>query len=90
MIKYTAFILVEAPSLLDITDLQLIFTALRNDLFLPDIETTLEANPDDITDLKLTEWRTVGINRLSVASEFCGRRIKMDEQAYSSRVISMY
>ena len=31
-----------------------------------DAEITLEANPDDITEMKLTEWKEAGINRLSI------------------------
>ena len=55
------------PSILTIDDLKLIFDALhKRFVFAEDIEITFEANPDDITDLKLQEWKTVGINRLSV------------------------
>ncbi|MEO6254991.1 MAG: radical SAM family heme chaperone HemW [Ferruginibacter sp.] len=55
------------PSILTIDDLELIFEALNDRFaFADDIEITLEANPDDITDLKLQQWRSVGINRLSV------------------------
>lgn len=32
----------------------------------PDAEVTLEANPDDITEEKLMEWKEIGINRLSI------------------------
>jgi oxygen-independent coproporphyrinogen-3 oxidase len=55
------------PSILSINDLKLIFDALRKRfLFSDDVEITLEANPDDITDVKLKEWEILGINRLSV------------------------
>jgi len=55
------------PSILTIDDLKMIFDALRSRfMFADDIEITLEANPDDITELKLQEWRSAGINRLSV------------------------
>ena len=55
------------PSILDINDLQLLFTALKKRfVFADDIEITLEANPDDITDIKLQEWKKADINRLSV------------------------
>ncbi len=55
------------PSILDINDLQLLFTALRKKfVFSADIEITLEANPDDITPEKLVLWKQAGINRLSV------------------------
>ena len=55
------------PSILNITDLQLLFIALRKKfIFRPNIEITLEANPDDITPAKLIFWKQAGINRLSV------------------------
>ena len=55
------------PSILTIEDLKIIFDALhKRFVFTTDIEITLEANPDDITDLKLQEWKQAGINRLSV------------------------
>ncbi len=55
------------PSILSIDDLQQIFGALHNRfVFAEDIEITLEANPDDITDEKLAEWKSLGVNRLSV------------------------
>ncbi len=55
------------PSILTIDDLHLIFDALhKRFVFADDIEITLEANPDDITDINLAEWISVGINRLSV------------------------
>ncbi len=55
------------PSILSIDELKIIFEALHNRfVFADDAEITLEANPDDITDLKLQEWKSLGINRLSV------------------------
>jgi oxygen-independent coproporphyrinogen-3 oxidase len=55
------------PSILNTEDLTLLFAALQQRFeFAGDIEITLEANPDDITDRKLKEWQTLGINRLSV------------------------
>ena len=55
------------PSILNIDELKLIFEALyKRFVFADDIEITLEANPDDITELKLMEWKDTGINRLSV------------------------
>ena len=55
------------PSILSIDELKMIFDALHNRfVFVDDIEITLEANPDDITDIKLKEWLSLGINRLSV------------------------
>ncbi|MEP7237077.1 MAG: radical SAM family heme chaperone HemW [Ferruginibacter sp.] len=55
------------PSILSIDELELIFNALHDRfVFADDIEITLEANPDDITEEKLKDWRILGINRLSV------------------------
>jgi oxygen-independent coproporphyrinogen-3 oxidase len=55
------------PSLLNAEELELIFTALQKKFIIPrGAEITLEANPDDITAKKLTEWKGIGINRLSV------------------------
>lgn len=55
------------PSILIIDELRIIFQALQNRfVFSNDIEITLEANPDDITDEKLKQWKTFGIDRLSV------------------------
>ena len=55
------------PSILNADDLKLIFDALHERfVFADDIEITLEANPDDITYIKLHEWMSLGINRLSV------------------------
>jgi oxygen-independent coproporphyrinogen III oxidase len=55
------------PSILSIDDLKIIFDALhKRFVFADDIEITLEANPDDISNLKLQEWKHIGINRLSV------------------------
>jgi len=55
------------PSLLEEEDLQQIFKRLSA-LFTiaPDAEITLEANPDDISPVKLQAWKAVGINRLSI------------------------
>jgi oxygen-independent coproporphyrinogen-3 oxidase len=55
------------PSLLPIYDLRFIIDKLRS-LFKVDndAEITLEANPDDITNEKLLQWKQIGINRLSI------------------------
>ncbi|MCW3093875.1 MAG: hemW [Ferruginibacter sp.] len=55
------------PSILEIEELSMVFDALhKNFLIKEDAEITLEANPDDITPGKLKQWRSAGINRLSV------------------------
>ena len=55
------------PSLLQIDDLSVQLEKIRS-LFdvAADAEITLEANPDDICEEKLTGWRETGINRLSI------------------------
>jgi oxygen-independent coproporphyrinogen-3 oxidase len=55
------------PSLLDQKELQLILDAVYENFDIEEeIEISLEANPDDITDEKLEDWTAVGINRLSI------------------------
>lgn len=55
------------PSLLTAKELGGIIDVLHTAYnFSPDIEITLEANPDDITPQKVKEWKTGGINRLSI------------------------
>ena len=55
------------PSILDIGDLILVFNKIRETFHVPDTaEITLEANPDDIDGEKLTGWKEIGINRLSI------------------------
>jgi oxygen-independent coproporphyrinogen III oxidase len=55
------------PSLLNADELELIFETLHKKFIIsPAAEITLEANPDDITAKKLTQWKGIGINRLSV------------------------
>ncbi len=55
------------PSLLEIDELKLLLEKIRLTFSVnADAEITLEANPDDITEEKLKEWRTIGINRLSI------------------------
>ena len=55
------------PSILDIKDIELLFSALRNKFNFNDtVEITIEANPDDINPQKLALWKEAGINRLSV------------------------
>lgn len=55
------------PSLLTQQELQLLLATIRR-LFIvsEDAEITLEANPDDLTPLKLQELKGAGINRLSI------------------------
>ncbi len=74
------------PSILTVADLRMIFDALQQRFFFADdIEITLEANPDDITDLKLQEWKTIGINRLSVGIQsFLEEELKWMNRAHTA------
>lgn len=55
------------PSLLEEEQLLMLMTALNEHFtFSSTAEITLEANPDDITTDKLTVWKNLGINRLSI------------------------
>jgi len=55
------------PSLLDISDLRSQIDKFRQTFTISDnAEITLEANPDDITEEKLSRWKETGINRLSI------------------------
>ncbi len=55
------------PSLLTDRELEeLLFTVKNNYTISPSIEITLEANPDDINSTVLNQWKSIGINRLSI------------------------
>lgn len=55
------------PSLLSGEEIRELFEAMYQNYEVNiNAEITLEANPDDITEKKLNEWRSAGINRLSI------------------------
>ena len=55
------------PSLLQISDLRLQIEKIRATYNISkNVEVTLETNPDDINEEKLTGWKEIGINRLSI------------------------
>lgn len=55
------------PSLLEIIDLNKILLSIRKNYKVSSTaEITLEANPDDISKEKLINWKTLGINRISL------------------------
>jgi putative oxygen-independent coproporphyrinogen III oxidase len=71
------------PSLLDAPQLTALVDCLRRHFsFSPDTEVTLEANPDDLTSEKISLYKDLGVNRLSVGVQsfadrqlaFLGRR----------------
>ncbi len=55
------------PSLPDNDDITNLLTSIKNNYIINnEAEITLEANPDDISKEKLTQWKESGINRLSI------------------------
>lgn len=74
------------PSILNAAELQLVFEALHKRFELDNnIEITLEANPDDISDEKLQLWKQFGINRLSVGLQsFNDDELKWMNRAHSA------
>ena len=55
------------PSLLTVDEIKKLLDATYQYFQVPaDAEITLEANPDDINEIKLLEWRSIGINRFSI------------------------
>jgi putative oxygen-independent coproporphyrinogen III oxidase len=71
------------PSLLDAPQITALLDCLRRHFaFAPDTEVTLEANPDDLTSEKISLYKDLGVNRLSVGVQsfhdrelaFLGRR----------------
>lgn len=55
------------PSLLETVELEALLTVIRSiHNVSANAEVTLEANPDDISEARLQEWKSIGINRLSI------------------------
>ena len=55
------------PSILSVLELGSILQCLQKHFTLiPNIEITLEANPDDINETAVQQWHSLGINRLSI------------------------
>lgn len=58
------------PSILTITQIQRLMAELRRNFpLVTGVEITLEANPEDLSDEKLSGWRAAGINRLSIGAQ---------------------
>ncbi|MEO6905967.1 MAG: radical SAM family heme chaperone HemW [Ginsengibacter sp.] len=74
------------PSLLSQNELYSIISAIKeNYIIAADAEITFEANPDDITFDKLSEWKNVGINRLSIGIQsFIERDLKWMNRAHNA------
>jgi oxygen-independent coproporphyrinogen-3 oxidase len=75
------------PSLMAIDDARWMMDRLR-ELFrvTQEAEVTLEANPDDITEEKLVQWKSIGINRLSIGVQsFFDEDLQWMNRAHDSR-----
>jgi oxygen-independent coproporphyrinogen III oxidase len=76
------------PSILEISDLELILTEIsKNYPVAQDAEITLEANPDDITSEKLKDWKSLGVNRLSIGIQsFFEDELKWMNRAHTAEM----
>lgn len=74
------------PSLIPSDQLQKIFSTIVTHFNVhPDAEITLEANPDDIHLASLADWRSIGINRLSIGIQsFFQQDLTWMNRAHSS------
>ena len=74
------------PSILETNELKLIIDTLKEKfVFAEEMEITLEANPDDLTTAKLQEWRSAGINRLSLGIQsFVAQELKWMNRAHNA------
>lgn len=75
------------PSLLNSNEIESLLNAItENYIISKDAEVTLEANPDDINEEKLSEWKNVGINRLSIGIQsFKEKDLEWMNRAHNSR-----
>ena len=75
------------PSLMNINDLNDLFNGLSNRLvFSPDIEITMEANPGTFEIDKFSEFRNVGVNRLSIGVQsFDDNQLKFLGRIHSAK-----
>ena len=75
------------PSLMSINDLDDLFNGLSNRLvFSPDIEITMEANPGTFEIDKFSEFRNVGVNRLSIGVQsFDDNQLKFLGRIHSAK-----
>ena len=74
------------PSLLSPDELNRLLTAIRENYSVsPDAEITLEANPDDISEELLLNWKALGINRLSIGVQsFIEEELRWMNRAHNS------
>lgn len=70
------------PSLLTMTDIKKLLDTTRKYFTVAgDAEITLEANPDDINEIKLAEWKSMGVNRFSIGVQ----SFKQEDLAWMNR-----
>jgi len=74
------------PSLLSTNEISSIICAIKKNYYvIPEAETTLEANPDDIHPENLAGWKNAGINRLSIGIQsFIQRDLKWMNRVHNS------
>ena len=74
------------PSLLDFNELSEIFKTIRKHFRLADTsEITLECNPEDVSDQKLEQWWSLGINRLSIGIQsFLDKDLNLMNRAHNA------
>lgn len=76
------------PSLLNETELDLIFNSLKKHYSISEnAEITLECNPDDVDIEKLKLWKKIGVNRLSIGVQsFNDKDLKWMNRAHNSKM----
>lgn len=74
------------PSILSHHELESIFNAVHSNYNTTNIkEITLEANPDDINDINLDFWKSLGVNRLSIGVQsFNDQDLKWMNRSHNS------
>ncbi|OHX68397.1 radical SAM family heme chaperone HemW [Flammeovirga pacifica] len=75
------------PSILSIQELETLLDRVHKNFDTSQVkELTLEANPDDITKEKLTAWKKLGINRLSIGLQsFYGPHLTLMNRAHNAQ-----
>lgn len=63
------------PSLLEIESLKVIFDAARERFGLVEAEVSIEANPDDVTEDVLSQWRNLGVTRVNLGVQSFDDRV---------------
>jgi oxygen-independent coproporphyrinogen-3 oxidase len=75
------------PSLLDTHDLELLVKKVYSTYTVtPAAEITIETNPDDVTEPRVTEWKAAGVNRLSIGVQsFFEEDLRWMNRAHSAQ-----